>query len=423
MALGRIGQSISQAAQRLAERARERAQAHAVSSPAPNAVARGLVRAADQLDEARPRPPVALEAGLRERFELPSFKERMAELKAEAAAKRLRGLGSDLGELLSKLNPFDDRVVLFDSFGDGVTHGDNVEHVVQENSGLEDGEIRRIRTGSTRPPPGASLEERVAHRAASFLDSTSDAMESVLALDGGVDVINQSQSISPVRIADEMWREVQFDPEKKADLADELGLPRDAEDAEILQALVDTVDGVFEESEEIAEAKARYDGLSDKLEARGILHVVTAGNTGRFLDRLDRMGVDYDSDFTDSVLFNDNVIVVAAANGGAEDGIAVFSTPSDHVDVAIDGTDIEVVGGLDQNGTSFAAPQVTALIAEMRRINPDLTNDQIRDIIARASTDTDATDREEGAGILDPDRALLLARLSLLPEILPRFVA
>ncbi len=436
MGFGKIGQGISQAAQRLAERAREQARVAREKAAAAAQAQAGATRtgpanghtapvsartpsAAPSVDrlEARARQaPVVLEAGPRNQFSPATFKERMEGLKKEVAEQKLRGLGVDLGDLLSKLNPFDDRVVIFDNFGEGVTHGDDVEAVLQDNAGVEDGEIRRIGTGATPPPPGASLEERVEHRAVSFLDSTSDAMERVLGLDGGVDVINQSQSISPVRVADEMWRAASGDPEKKADLAEELGLPRDAEDGEILQALVDTVDRVFEESGEIAEAKERYDGLSDRLEERGIMHVVTAGNTGRFLDTLDRRGVTYDGDFTDSVLFNDNVLVVAAANGGAEDGIAGFSTPSDHVDVAIDGTDIEVEGGRDADGTSFAAPQVTALIAELRRINPDLTNDEIREIIAEASTDTAATDREEGAGILDPDRALELARESLVEE-------
>ena len=88
-------------------------------------------------------------------------------------------------------------------------------------------------------------------------------------------------------------------------------------------------------------------------------------------------------------------IVMAASTGGKRDQIADFSTPSDFVTVAIDGTDIEVAEAT-ANGTSFSAPQVTALIAEMRRINPELTNDQVRDLLAQAATDTSATARGGG---------------------------
>jgi subtilisin family serine protease len=288
--------------------------------------------------------------------------------------------------------------------------------VVDENSEYSPDEIRTVGVGSSSAPAGASLDEQIEHRASSFLDSTSDAMQGVLDNPGDITVINQSQSISPVRIADEMWRDVRNDPKAKAALAKELGLEEGASDTEVLQALVDHVDGVFENSKEIATSKARYDKLSGQLEDAGILHVVTAGNTGDFLDTLDEMGVEYDGNFADSVLFNEQTIVVAASTGGKRDQIADFSTPSDFVTVAIDGTDIEVAEGT-ANGTSFAAPQVTALIAEMRRINPELTNDQVRDLLAQAATDTSATSQEEGAGILDADKALALARLSLLKDV------
>jgi len=346
-----------------------------------------------------------------------SFLQRTAE--ARAATSPQADGGNLRKEFLSRLNPGDDTIALFDSFGPGTTHGDDVQHVVDENSEYSDGEIRTVPVGSSGAPAGASLDERIEHRASSFLDSTSDAMQGVLDNPGDITVINQSQSISPVRVADEMWREVSGDPEAKAALAQELGLEEGASDTEVLQALVDRVDGVFENSTEIAESKERYDNLSGQLEDAGILHVVTAGNTGRFLDTLDRMGVNYDGDFADSVLFNEHTIVVAASEGagGLKDRIADFSTPSDFVTVAIDGTDIPVEGGRTADGTSFAAPQVTALIAEIRRINPDLTNDQVREILDHAATDTRATDQEEGHGILDADQALDLARASLIRDL------
>lgn len=371
-----------------------------------------------RFDKAVPPQATRLSPGAEGTSPVRSFLQRATEARAAT------GPGADIGdkvkEFISRLNPADDTIAIFDSFGDGVTHGDDVEHVVDENSEYSDGEIRTVGVGSSSAPAGASLDERIEQRASSFLDSTSDAMQGVLDNPGDITVINQSQSISPVRVADEMWREVSGDPKAKAALAQELGLEKGASDAEVLQALVDRVDGVFENSKEIAKSKARYDKLSGELEDAGILHVVTAGNTGRFLDTLDDMGVEYDGDFADSVLFNEHTIGVAASTGDGGllgDRIADFSTPSDFVTVAIDGTDIEVEGGRTADGTSFAAPQVTALIAEIRRINPDLTNDQVRELLEQAATDTRATAQEEGHGILDPDKALELARASLMKNV------
>lgn len=392
----------------------EPSQAQTVRSPAtaPTAPANRVLES--RFDKAAASQGARLSPGADGSSPVRSFLQRTAEARA-ATSPQLDG-GNLRKEFLSRLNPGDDTIALFDSFGPGTTHGDNVEHVVDENSEYSADEIRTVGVGSSSAPAGASLDEQIEHRASSFLDSTSDAMQGVLDNPGDITVINQSQSISPVRIADEMWRDVRNDPKAKAALAKELGLKDGASDTEVLQALVDRVDGVFENSKEIATAKARYDKLSGKLEDAGILHVVTAGNTGDFLDTLDEMGVEYDGDFADSVLFNEQTIVVAASTGGKRDQIADFSTPSDFVTVAIDGTDIEVAEGT-ANGTSFAAPQVTALIAEMRRINPELTNDQVRDLLAQAATDTSASAQEEGAGILDPDKALALARLSLLKDV------
>ena len=41
----------------------------------------------------------------------------------------------------------------------------------------------------------------------------------------------------------------------------------------------------------------------------------------------------------------------------------------------------------------------------------------MRDLLSQAATDTSATAQEEGAGILDADKALALARLSLLKDV------
>ncbi len=304
----------------------------------------------------------------------------------------------------------DDTVAIFDDFGPGLTHGDQVQYVVQTNSrSTRASNVRQVEVGSNA---SGSLNQFIEQRVTSFLDNTSNGIQSVLNNPGRIRVINQSQSISELRAATEYFAQTQSQPGGRENLARELGLPANANNQTLLRGLVNRVDRIFENSPRIREARARYDRLSNQLERRGILHVVTAGNTGDTLRQLRGMGIRGDQDFTRSVLFNRNTVVVGASTGGRPERIASFSTPTPFVTVAIDGTNIRVARDRRADGTSFAAPQVTATIAEIRRINPRLTNAQVRGILRQAATDTRAPRNLEGAGILNPDRALELARRS-----------
>ncbi|WP_164018784.1 S8 family serine peptidase [Pyxidicoccus trucidator] len=306
----------------------------------------------------------------------------------------------------------DDTVALFDDFGPGNTHGDKVRYVVRANSpSTRASGIRQVEVGTSgRGPLNQVIEQSVS----GFLDSTANAIQSVLSNPGKIRVINQSQGLSEVDMATQVFVQARAQPGGLQYLAREMGLPENASNKALLKALVARVDRIFETSPRILQAKARYNTMSDKLERKGILHVVAAGNEGATLKELRKLGIRGDRDFARSVLFNRNTVVVGASTGAQPDGIAGFSTPSPFVTVAIDGTDIRVAGNnRSADGTSFAAPQVTATIAEMRRINPRLTNAQVRSLLKRAATDTSAPRILEGAGILNPDRAKELARQSL----------
>jgi hypothetical protein len=345
-----------------------------------------------------------------------SLSERLREAAAQVKPEG-RPFGDGILEFLKKFGPQDDTIAIFDVFSDGVTHGDDVSQVVKDHSTTQATQLRQVDMRGTSL--SGSLEERIEQRATGLLNDTSDGIESILKNPGNIKVINQSMGTDELRVASSMWNEVRDEPQVRGNLAEKLGLKRDASDKDIIQGLVNKVDKVFEGSKEISKARQRYNDLSQQLEDKGILHVVTAGNMGEVLKEWDAMGIKHDEDFTHSVLFNKHKIVVAASTGENPDGIAGFSSPGKHVTLAMDGTDVPVVNGTD-SGTSFAAPQVSAVISEMRKINPDLTNDQIRDMLKKASTDTKASKREEGAGILNADRALLLARLSLMPNVIRR---
>lgn len=83
-----------------------------------------------------------------------------------------------------------------------------------------------------------------------------------------------------------------------------------------------------------------------------------------------------------------SVIAVGATDNN--DNITSFSTTGNHIDVTAPGQDIFTTttnnGYAVVSGTSFAAPQVTGLASLLKGYSPNLSNDDIRQII-RLSTD------------------------------------
>jgi subtilisin family serine protease len=79
----------------------------------------------------------------------------------------------------------------------------------------------------------------------------------------------------------------------------------------------------------------------------------------------------------------------------------------------------------DAEGTSFAAPQVTGAVALVRAVRPDLTADQIMEIVTRTADDADADtgcaicprnrDRFSGWGVLDVTAAVSRALSGKIP--------
>ncbi|MCW2955673.1 MAG: peptidase [Thermoleophilia bacterium] len=132
--------------------------------------------------------------------------------------------------------------------------------------------------------------------------------------------------------------------------------------------------------------------------AAGVLVVVAAGNQG-----CSRNLPQYPAAYAESL----------AVSATAPDGtVPCFSSTGSYVDVAAPGTDISIAepgGGHGyRNGTSFAAPHVAAAAALLFGARPDLTPQQVADVLRSSAHDVDApgTDPRTGAGIIDVQRAL-----------------
>ncbi|MDP2300654.1 MAG: S8 family serine peptidase, partial [Actinomycetota bacterium] len=147
-----------------------------------------------------------------------------------------------------------------------------------------------------------------------------------------------------------------------------------------------------------------------------VLFVMSGGNGGKEMDGAKRYP---------SGLKLDNMITVGALdNDGKQSTYTDWASEDYEVTLAAPGT--QAVVGVDadgkpirENGTSFAAPHVTAAAAMLKSLNPKLTAAQIKQIlvetarpgVAAISTDPNAQSQlvppEMGAGILASDQAVL----------------
>ncbi len=110
---------------------------------------------------------------------------------------------------------------------------------------------------------------------------------------------------------------------------------------------------------------------------------------------------------------SDHVISVAASDSKGtpefgDDTIADFSSRGNgEFNPTLAAPGVNIMGS---NGTSLAAPAVAGTIQEMLAANPDLTFDEVRIILQNTAYDSPADERNEGAGLLDANRAIEEAR-------------
>ncbi|MBD2123977.1 S8/S53 family peptidase [Trichocoleus sp. FACHB-262] len=120
----------------------------------------------------------------------------------------------------------------------------------------------------------------------------------------------------------------------------------------------------------------------------GVLVVASAGNQGGAMSALGQASQP-----------SDNLIVVGAANG------------SDRASYSSYGNGLDLVADVGAAGTSLAAAKVTGAIANIWSANPELSSQQVNQILTATATDLTAPDRdaETGAGLLNSTGAIDLA--------------
>jgi hypothetical protein len=212
---------------------------------------------------------------------------------------------------------------------------------------------------------GLSAQQRLVALATTQFDGISKALKRIAALkSSGPIVINLSQAASPMTLV----ATVNFEKDPNWEgpiLPDELQIA-----ARLLKKDA-------QEKGPIAQARQRYDDLTRKLVAQGIVIVVSAGNDGEipisfmYNEPSLKFFTDPKNTLQQNWLANQYVTVVGASTETAN-GVkpAFYSSPNPFLDVlAPEKSPLRP----DLVGTSFSAPLISALIALIKQKNPGMT--------------------------------------------------
>jgi hypothetical protein len=316
----------------------------------------------------------------------------------------------------------------FGEDGEDPEHGDLVESILMDHSGLTEEQIQRYRAGGVpgiselaEASPeefGQALDDYVEGWSTGLLDASSDAIEDILSDENtSIRTINQSLGAPEIRIAGEIANRLKSDPAFRERFLDYAGLDSEASEREVMQALVDEVSDSRRSNETIAESKERYDSLVREAYDRGITTIDSSGNYGRFARELEELGVETDDEFHTDLLNNPLVLSVGGtdSNGTAaleDDEVSGFTSPNAGADIAAQGSEVTtVIDGQEHSGggTSFSAPQVAAAAAVLAERYPELSAAQIRSILLRTAENPGLDSDLVGAGIVQQEEALELA--------------
>ncbi|WP_224242414.1 hypothetical protein [Hyalangium gracile] len=214
----------------------------------------------------------------------------------------------------------------------------------------------------------ARLRAAVMDRVAQGMTDVIERLSGFLKAPGRLGVVNLSLVVSESALTYEVWREPSAVPERRARMAAALGLAPQVADAVLLRALMAEVHEAFvafRASSGGRELMQRYEQVLRGYEEAKVLPVVPGHDTGPMLNELARVGLAHEEAFSRSLLVHPLLVAVAL-------------TPDE-------GTDEQVmIAGL-------TVPQLGMLVAQLRRVNPRLTNRQVCMLLRRVSTD-----REEG---------------------------
>jgi subtilisin family serine protease len=148
----------------------------------------------------------------------------------------------------------------------------------------------------------------------------------------------------------------------------------------------------------------------DRAAQLGVTVVVSAGNSGC-------ANPDSCWYYVNTPADADSAITVGAI--GPDSSLATFSSRGPTADgrikpdVVVQGEEVVAAWNADGyaqvGGTSFASPQVTAVVAQMLQVNPALSPMDIRRLLRRTASQANAPDNRMGWGVVNADAAIRAA--------------
>lgn len=221
-------------------------------------------------------------------------------------------------------------------------------------------------------------------------------------------VAGQSQGASESRVVDSLWGAAQAQPATRTFLEKELDISPGSSDADFLQALVRRVDEVHHSDHQIGAARQHLLQAARQAEEAGVIRVISAGNQGYLEKLFDQLGVITGRDFYMSDMADGGAIIVGASDDHgtpdrADDGAAALASPDAGAMVGAQGVNVPVtVNGKTylESGSSFAQPQISAILAGWKEADPGLTRDQAMQRLIALAQPVSGAEPYIGAGII-----------------------
>lgn len=293
-------------------------------------------------------------------------------------------------------------------------HGKAVKGIVEEN--IDPQQVEYIDAELPTASPDLSLDDYLDTGLSGAFNMASDHLESVASRDGKKpSAINISVGFNKLALIDTVLTEMQDNPDFQNRVFHDLSLlPGQATDKQLLHALNQRLESRIQQSPEYLRALGRYQKTTQQLADNGTVIVVASGNEQREARAYKALNIPVAEDAALNFLAMSEHVIVAGAiddkgtSTTSDDQGAAFSsqgTQQHPITVAADGVNVSGQGKLD--GTSFAAPQITSLIAEIKAVNPNVSVKEVKSILQQTATDNPLIpQRIEGAGTINREQAI-----------------
>lgn len=246
-----------------------------------------------------------------------------------------------------------------------------------------DGEMNSTQAEQIR----AMLREALVERVAGGLEDVLERLFEFLKNPGRLGAVNLSMVLSESSVTYEVWEEPSAVPERRARMAQTMGLSPEVDDATLLQAVMAQVHQSFVEFQNSPRGRAarqRYEELLSACERMDVLPIIPAHDTGPMVAELERLGLPVEKEFTCSLLVDARILSVAVSPEECSASPLMIAGQS--------------------------VSQLGALVAHVRSLNPRLTNRQVRKILLRASTTDDKKPVRKSLGQSEIERVIEFTR-------------